>query len=440
MNKNQKRYQQTYDHRLRELVRATQDPAIVAEFGVPRSTALGWLRGEYQPVVTDALFDMDIIQLQAEIVKLRRTILILSAIIRLMRILLHVVDIRLDQQRLPEGSAKAELLRAIEKAQAILTLKGALRVIGLSPARYHQWRNNEQRCDLDDHDSCPRSMPSRLTADEVLTIKSMLESPDYRHVPTGRLALLAQRLGKVFAAPATWYRLVREHCWRRPQTRIHPAIPKTGLRATKANEYWHIDTTLIRLLDGSKVYLHAVIDNFSRKILAWCVAEKFQIESTLIILKDAVNVATANDQIPSVVTDAGVENLNHSVDSLIELGLFRRVVALKEVTFSNSLIEAWWRVLKHQWLYLKTLDSVEAVRKLVSFYVSEYNSTIPHSAFQGQTPDEVYACTGMEIPAQLEQAKQDARQARRQANRALSCGRCQTRDSKEPAGQSLVFV
>ena len=70
-------------HRLRELVRATQDPAIVAEFGVPRSTALGWLRDDYQPVVTDALFDKDIIELQAEIVKLRRRISILSAIIRL---------------------------------------------------------------------------------------------------------------------------------------------------------------------------------------------------------------------------------------------------------------------------------------------------------------------------------------------------------------------
>ncbi len=97
MNNDQKRYQQTYDHRLHERVRATQDPAIVAEFGVPRSTALGWLRGEYQPVVTDTLFDKDIVQLQAEIVKLRRRILILSAIIRLMRMLLHSFDIRLEQ-------------------------------------------------------------------------------------------------------------------------------------------------------------------------------------------------------------------------------------------------------------------------------------------------------------------------------------------------------
>ena len=139
-------------------------------------------------------------------------------------------------------------------------------------------------------------------------------------------------------------------------------------------------------------------------------------------------------------TDASVENLNHSVDGLIELGLFRRVVALKEITFSNALIEAWWQTLKHQCLYVNTLHSIDAVRKLVAFYVADYNATIPHSAFQGQTPDEIYAGIGTAIPAQLAQAKRQVRQARRQANRALSCGQCRTRDSNESAEQSLVFV
>jgi putative transposase len=92
-------------------------------------------------------------------------------------------------------------------------------------------------------------------------------SQAYRHVPTGTLALLAQRLGKVFASPSTWYRLIRDQQWRRPRQRIHPAKPKIGIRASHPNQIWHIDTTLIRLLDGSRAYLHAVIDNFSRRIV-----------------------------------------------------------------------------------------------------------------------------------------------------------------------------
>ena len=54
------------------------------------------------------------------------------------------------------------------------------------------------------------------------------------------------------------------------------------------------------------------------------------------------------------------------------------------------MIEAWWRSLKHQWLFLHPLDTVATVRRLVAFYVDEHNRVLPHSAFRGQTPDEMY--------------------------------------------------
>ncbi|MBD3348188.1 MAG: hypothetical protein GF400_03195 [Candidatus Eisenbacteria bacterium] len=82
-----------------------------------------------------------------------------------------------------------------------------------------------------------------------------------------------------------------------------------------------------------------------------------------------------------LLADAGVENRNRAVDELIDTGLLRRVLAMTQIAFSNSLIEAWWRVLKHQWLYLNQLDSVAKVRHLVAFYVDQHNGLIPHSAF-----------------------------------------------------------
>ena len=119
------------------------------------------------------------------------------------------------------------------------------------------------------------------------TIQEMVTSEDYRHVPTSRLAILAQRLGKVFASPATWFRLVQLHKWRRPRRRIHPAKPKVGIRAFIPNEIWHVDTTLIRLLDGSRAYLHAIIDNFSRRILSWKVSGTFDPNVTAELLLNA---------------------------------------------------------------------------------------------------------------------------------------------------------
>jgi transposase InsO family protein len=174
----------------------------------------------------------------------------------------------------------------------------------------------------------------------------MVTSPVYRHVPTGTLAVLAQRLGRVWASRSMWYRLVQRFGWRRPRLRVHPAKPKIGVRTARADEIWHIDTTVIRLLDGTRTYLHAVIDNFSRRILGWRVADTFAPVNSLAVLVDASRPATGADRVPVVVADAGVENVNAEVDALIATGVLRRMLAFTELKFSNSMIEAWWRSLK----------------------------------------------------------------------------------------------
>jgi len=130
-----------------------------------------------------------------------------------------------------------------------------------------------------------------------------------------------------------------------------------------------------------------VLDNYSRRILSWRVADSSQSAVTAELLSEAANAMGMAK--PQVLVDGGIENYNADVDEVVESGLLTRVLAQTEIRFSNSLIESWWRGLKHKWLYLHELDSSEAVEKLVKFYVEQYNTHLPHSAFQGQTPDEV---------------------------------------------------
>jgi hypothetical protein len=86
--------------------------------------------------------------------------------------------------------------------------------------------------------------------------------------------------------------------------------------------------------------------------------------------------------------------------------------------------EAWWRSLTHQWLFLHSLDSVTTVRRLVTFYVDEHNRVVSHSAFHGQTPDELYFGKGDAVPADLMSRAAAARRTRVEANRSASCGTC----------------
>jgi hypothetical protein len=170
--------------------------------------------------------------------------------------------------------------------------------------------------------------------------------------PTGGLALYAQRIGNVLAHPGTWAKLIRERGWGRPRLRVHPLKPKVGCRAIAPNEAWHIDVTIIKQLDGTKAYVHAVIDNYSRKILAWTVAEKL--------------------------------NINH-------------------------------------------LDSTATLQKLIEFYVAEHNQTMPHSAFDGQTPDEMYLGRGEAVPDELARRRREARVTRVEQNRNVACSSCPRR-------------
>ena len=416
------RTQRRYDHRLRDLVQTTGDLDLAIRHGVPRSTARGWRTKTTTEVVSLDVLELDTVRLQHEVILLRRRIARLGSLLRMVVILLRVSGISFARVRLSEGTAKLQLLRAIERSRSHLPLRTVLRVIGLSHARYHDWIRAD-RCGLDDRPSCPRSSPQQLTLNEVNTIKEMVTSDEYRHVSTGVLARLAQRLDNVFASPTTWYRLIRDHKWRRPRQRVHPAKAKIGIRASRPNEIWHVDTTLIRLLDGSRAYLHAIIDNFSRRILAWNVAGEFHPGITAQLLLDASKSVTSGK--PLLLVDGGVENFNSAIDKVIETRLLKRVLAQTEITFSNSLIESWWRVLKHQWLYLNVLDTVTTVRKLAAFYIDQHNTHLPHSAFCGQTPDEMYFGTGSKIPRKLESSRIAARKSRVDANRAQTCRTCE---------------
>jgi len=146
----------------------------------------------------------------------------------------------------------------------------------------------------------------------------------------------------VFASPVTWARLIRDCGWLRSRRTLYPETPTTGVRAEKPNQLWHIDVTVIRLLDGTNTYPHAVIDNFSRRILAWKLAVRLEPETTCLVLTEAARNLPDAAEPPIVVADSGVENVNGEVDALVGSGCLRRVLVQVEVLFSNSMIEAWW--------------------------------------------------------------------------------------------------
>ena len=170
--------------------------------------------------------------------------------------------------------------------------------------------------------------------------------------------------------------------WRRPRIRVHPDKSKIGIRAKAPGELLHLDVTIIRLIDGIRAYLHAVIDNYSRRILSWTLEQRLGSGGTCGILREAAVQLNDCPEQTIVVADSGSENVNGPVDNLLDDEQWTRVLAQVEITFSNSMIKAFWRSLKHSWLYLRSLDSFSARRRLTEFYVKAHNGRGEGGAFE----------------------------------------------------------
>jgi len=419
------RERRTYDHRIKVQIIATGNPSLFPELEIPRSTAVSWICHGVGEVVTFADDRPREKLLRDQVEKLERRISVLTAVLRLVLTLLHVSGFKLEHARVADGETKRQILSAVERERKGMPLAAALRVLGLSAARFHDWVGRQQGCSLDDESSCPLSKPQCLTFEGVETIGDLVQSKDYRHMSIRALALQAQRVGRVFAHPGTWAKLIRDRGWRRPRLRVHPPKPRVEFRATAPNEARHVDVTIIILLDGTKAYLHAVIDNYSRRILAWTVAEKLDRMNTCHVLQHDANCL--GNSVTQVYTDSGVENLNKNVDRLLEVGTQERVIAQVDVSFSKSMIEAWWRVLKFGWLFINQLDNIATLRKLVESYVKEHNHQMPHSTFDGQTPDELYRGRGVVVPDELAKRRSEARTTRVEQNRNVACSGCPRR-------------
>ena len=418
---------QAYDPRLRNDVARTGNVYLFPDLDIPSSTVRTWRKRGEKEFVTLKPQQSREAELRDRVQRLERKLLEARAKLILRRTLIAVLGVSLENLRVPTAAAKRKLLRAIRVARKVILLSAAAEVLGISPARYYAWVEADAGCALPDTPSCPRTKPTQLTFEEVHTMRDMVTSKNFRHMSTRALALFAQRTGQVFAHPATWYRLIRERAWKRPQMRLYPPKPKIGLRVDAPNDAWHVDRTLIKLLDGTRTYLSCIIDNYSRRILAWHLADNALSVSTRAVLLETAKLIQNRERTVKVIVDDGSENKGSVVDPVFsDVPVLERIVAQIQISFSNSMIEAFFSRLKHGWLYINDLRDFATLEKLIAFYVQEHNTSLPHAAFNGQTPDEVYFGTGDAIVEQLAEGRARAREDRVRTNRTRSCDTCPT--------------
>ena len=166
---------------------------------------------------------------------------------------------------------------------------------------------------------------------------------------------------------------------------IYPYLLR-GVKIERADQVWAMDITYIPMARGF-VYLAAVVDVFSRRVLAHRVSITMEADFCIEALEEALarhgkpDIFNSDQGSQFTSVDFTGVLLQHGVAiSMDGRGAWR----------DNVFVERLWRSVKYEEVYLRAYDSVSEARNSISRYLAFYNHRRPHSSLDRRTPDEAY--------------------------------------------------
>jgi putative transposase len=183
-----------------------------------------------------------------------------------------------------------------------------------------------------------------------------------------------------------------ETLYRRPNTskpapghKIYPYLLR-GIAITRPNQAWAMDITYIPMARGF-VYLAAIVDWFSRRVLAW----RLSITMDTSFCIEALDEALSQYGRPEIFnTDQGSQFTSEAFTGRLKEEGIQISMDGKGRWCDNVFVERLWRSLKYEHVYLHAYESVSEARGKIASYIQFYNSRRPHSSLGAQTPDWVY--------------------------------------------------
>ncbi len=188
------------------------------------------------------------------------------------------------------------------------------------------------------------------------------------------------------------HRMGIEAIYRRPNTskpapghKIYPYLLRQ-LKVTRPDQAWAMDITYVPMARGF-VYLAAVIDWFSRKVLSWRLSTTLETGFCI----EAVEEAMARYGKPAIFnTDQGSQFTSSEFTGLLKDAGIAISMDGKGAWRDNVFVERLWRTIKYEEIYLHAYNNVTEARNGIGRYINFYNTMRPHSSLAGHTPDEAY--------------------------------------------------
>jgi len=183
-----------------------------------------------------------------------------------------------------------------------------------------------------------------------------------------------------------------EALYRKPNTSrrhaAHPIYPYLlrNLSIDRPNHVWATDITYIPMRRGF-VYLVAIVDWYSRRVLAWRLSNTLTTDFCVEALEEAIT----RYGVPEIFnTDQGSQFTSAEFTGALKAHDIRISMDGKGCWRDNVFVERLWRTIKYEEVYLKAYDSVSQAKTSLGQFITFYNNRRPHQTFAGKTPDMIY--------------------------------------------------
>ena len=283
-----------------------------------------------------------------------------------------------------------DIVTVISKVSNTIGFKRSLNIFKISSQQFYSWKRKAE-CVSSPFGLCRRIYFNQLSEKEVSVVKNYLTNTNYIHWSIVSTYYRMLRDKAAFMALSTFYKyssflnLTFAH---KPSKKKRYHI---GIRATAPKKILHLDTTQIKALDGTRIYISLIIDNFSRCILGW---KASLIKSSAFVVENLKDVILKyrlleNDEIVDLIVDGGSENMGSVDDFLMQPKVnIRKLVAMLDIIFSNSMIESVNKKIKYEYLFTREIGSFKDFLEFMPIVVENYNNR-PHSKLFGLHPIEV---------------------------------------------------
>lgn len=237
--------------------------------------------------------------------------------------------------------------------------------------------------------------PLNLTLMQLIDAQ-FLETPWYgsrqmaRHLRREGYTVGRKRVRRLMA------RMGLEPIYQRPRTtiphlghRIYPYLLREMV-VDRPNQVWCADITYIPMRRGF-LYLVAVMDWSTRKVLSWRVSNTMDVEFCI----EALEEALARYGRPDIFnSDQGSQFTSPRFTGVLQAAGVRISMDGRGRWMDNVFIERLWRSLKYECIYLHAFETGTDLRAGLTSWIGYYNARRPHSTLAGRTPDEAYRETG----------------------------------------------